>query len=142
MKTKKIWLILAVLFLMGLLITIAEPDLSVLANQVKNALPGKNSYTLIITIGLGVGIFLAIAILKIIFKRDLSMLLMFFYLGLFAFTALLMIKDPGNSKFLSLAYDSGGVTTGPITVPFIMAHIIGLQLVNLHVKPVYHLNKP
>ena len=126
MKTKKIWLILAVLFFMGLLITIAEPDLSVLAKQVKNALPGKNQYTLIITIGLGVGLFLAIAILKIIFKRDLSMLLMFFYLALFALTALLMTKDSGNTKFLSLAYDSGGVTTGPITVPFIMALGLGI----------------
>ena len=126
MKTKKIWLILGVLFLMGLLITIAEPDLSVLAKQVVNALPGKNQYTLIITIALGVGLFLAIAILKIIFKRDLNLLLMFFYLSLFAITSLLMTKNPGNSKFLSLAYDSGGVTTGPITVPFIMALGLGI----------------
>ena len=126
MKTKKLWLILGILFLMGLLITIAEPDLSVLANQVKNALPGKNVYSLIITIGLGVGIFLAIAILKIIFKRDLGMLLMFFYLSMFAITALLLTKDSENSKFLSLAYDSGGVTTGPITVPFIMALGLGV----------------
>lgn len=126
MKTRKIWIILSVLFLMGLLITIAEPDLSVLANQVVNALPGKNSYVLIIVVGLGVGIFLPLAVIKIIFKLDLNLLLMFFYMVMFAITAILMLEVFNNEKLLSLAFDSGGVTTGPITVPFIMALGLGI----------------
>ena len=76
MKTKKIPIIILVCFMMGLLITIAEPDLSVLGSQVKDVI---NSTLLIVFVGIGVGLFLVIAVLKIIFKKDLSMMLMFFY---------------------------------------------------------------
>ena len=120
-KTKKIWLVLLISFIMGLLITIAEPDLTVLANQVANLV---NSTSLILCIGLGVGFFLVIGILKIIYKKDLSILLMLFYLMLFCIISLLVIE--GNSFFLPLSFDSGGVTTGPITVPFIMAFGLGI----------------
>lgn len=119
-KTKKIKLIVLVCFIMGLLITVAEPDLSVLANQVKSVLNGT---LLIYTIGIGVGIFLVLSIIKIIFKKDLSMLLMFFYMLMFAVAAIVITN--GNGRFLALAFDSGGVTTGPITVPFIMALGVG-----------------
>ena len=121
MRTKKLWLIGLVLFFLGLLITIAEPDLSVLASQVSNVL---NEWALKLGIGLGVGIFLLLAVIKIIKKNDLSMMLIFFYMMMFAVTALLLEKGVGN--FLALAYDSGGVTTGPITVPFIMALGLGI----------------
>ena len=120
-KTKKIMLLLAVCFAMGVLITVAEPDLSVLADQV-NGMIGK--YTLIITVGLGVAIFLVLAVLKIITGRSLSSMLMFFYMLLFALTTLVIIN--GNTDFLALSFDSGGVTTGPITVPFIMALGVGI----------------
>lgn len=120
-KTKKILLISIVCFIMGLLITIAEPDLSVLAEQVKNVVSGT---VLIASIGIGVGIFLMIAVLKIIFKKDLNTLLMFFYMILFSLVAILFIQGKGD--MLALAFDSGGVTTGPITVPFIMALGVGI----------------
>ena len=120
-KTKKILMILLVAFIMGLLITIAEPDLSVLADQVSSIL---NNWILMISIGLGVGIFLVLAVLKIIFKADLSMMLIFFYMVMFSVTALVI--QNGTGSFLALAYDSGGVTTGPITVPFIMALGLGI----------------
>ncbi len=120
-KSKKSVVLLSVCFLMGLLITIAEPDLSVLAGQVSAVI---NSTLLIVTVGVGVGIFLVIAVLKIIFHKDLSAFLMFFYMMLFAFCALLM---EGHDEFLALAFDSGGVTTGPITVPFIMALGVGIS---------------
>ncbi len=122
-KTKKLWVILLVVFLMGLLITIAEPDLSVLADQIKEAFNG-NTLILIVSVGLGVGIFLMLGVIKMLTKTNLSMLLMFFYAMLFAFTALLILK--GNEAFLCVAFDSGGVTTGPITVPFIMALGVGI----------------
>ena len=120
-KLKKLSILLSVAFLMGILITVAEPDLSVLAGQVKEII---NSTLLIVTIGVGVGLFLVIAILKIIFKKPLSSMLMFFYMMLFAMTSMLIIL--GNEALIPLAFDSGGVTTGPITVPFIMALGVGI----------------
>lgn len=120
-KTKKISLLLSVCFIMGLLITIAEPDLTVLAEQVAAVLNGT---LLIVAVGVGVGAFLLVSVLKMVFKKQLSAILLFFYLVLFAFAALVIIND--NEKFLGLAFDSGGVTTGPITVPFIMALGVGI----------------
>lgn len=121
MKTKKIKIIILVCFIMGVLITIAEPDLSVLASQVQAVI---SSEVLMISIGCGVGIFLVLAALKIIFKKDLSMILIFFYMVIFALVAMIILNN--NESFLALSFDSGGVTTGPITVPFIMALGVGI----------------
>ena len=120
-KSKSIKVLLSVGFLMGLLITIAEPDLTVLAEQVSDVINGT---VLILAVGVGVGIFLLLSVLKIIFKKQLSSMLLFFYMILFAIAALVIIN--GNESFLALAFDSGGVTTGPITVPFIMALGVGI----------------
>lgn len=120
-KSKKVGVLISVCFVMGVLITVAEPDLSVLASQVQDII---NNTALIVTVGVGVGIFLVLAVLKIIFKKNLSALLMFFYMMLFALAALLI--DSGKNDFLALSFDSGGVTTGPITVPFIMALGVGI----------------
>lgn len=120
-KLRRPAILLSVCFAMGILITVAEPDLSVLAGQVSDII---NSTALIYTIGVGVGLFLLISVLKIIFKKPLSSMLMFFYMMLFAFTALLAVR--GNEALIPLAFDSGGVTTGPITVPFIMALGVGI----------------
>jgi hypothetical protein len=122
-KTKKILIILIVAFIMGLLITIAEPDLSVLAGQIKGVFNG-NPWVLIISIALGVGLFLLLAVLKMLTKTNLSMMLLFFYMAMFAVAALMI--ELGNSNFLAISFDSGGVTTGPITVPFIMALGVGI----------------
>lgn len=123
-KTGKLQILLSVCFVMGLLITIAEPDLSVLAGQVSAVM---NSTLLIVTVGIGVGLFLLLSIVKIVFKKNLSMLLMFFYMTMFAIAAMLL--ENGKADFLPLAFDSGGVTTGPITVPFIMAMGVGIATI-------------
>ena len=120
-KSKKVIILISVCFVMGVLITVAEPDLSVLAKQVSDVM---NNTALIATVGVGVGIFLVLAVLKIVFHKNLSMLLMFFYMLLFAVSALLI--ESGKKPFLPLSFDSGGVTTGPITVPFIMALGFGI----------------
>ncbi len=120
-KLKSMAIILSVCFAMGIFITVAEPDLSVLAQQVADIIDGK---LLIFTIGIGVGLFLVLSILKIAFRKPLSSMLMFFYMMLFAFSALLIAN--GGSSLIPLAFDSGGVTTGPITVPFIMALGVGI----------------
>jgi len=121
-KQRKLWLLLAVCFVLGMLITIAEPDLQVLADQVSSVMNGT---LLIYTVGIGVGAFLIIAILRIVFKRRLSNILMLFYMLLFALALMLAVNE--NLDLLPMAFDSGGVTTGPITVPFIMALGVGIS---------------
>ena len=123
-KQRKLGLLLAVCFALGMLITIAEPDLQVLANQVGSVINGT---VLIYTVGIGVGGFLVFAILRIVFRKTLSNLLMLFYMLLFALA--LMLAAEGKMSLLPMAFDSGGVTTGPITVPFIMALGVGISSV-------------
>lgn len=123
-KQKSITLLLAVCFVLGMLITIAEPDLQVLANQVSSVMNGK---LLVYVVGFGVGAFLVVAILRIVFKQKLSTLLMLFYMLLFALALMLAVNE--NLDLLPMGFDSGGVTTGPITVPFIMALGIGISKV-------------
>ncbi len=119
MKSRHLALILPVCFLMGTIITISEPDLQVLANQVAS-IPNP---VLIWTVAIGVGIFLIVAVLRILFHIRLSTLL----LGLYILLFVLSLFSP--STFTAVAFDAGGVTTGPMTVPFIMALGVGLSAV-------------
>ena len=122
-KSKRAAILLSVSFIMGVLITVAEPDLSVLAEQVSAVM---NQTVLIFSVGIGVGLLLLVSIIKIILKKDLTPILMFFYLVLFTFCTLLI--ENGKGGYLPLSFDSGGVTTGPITVPFIMALGVGIAI--------------
>ena len=123
-KQRKLGLLLAVCFVLGMLITIAEPDLQVLAKQVSAVMNGT---VLIYAVGFGVGAFLIVAILRIVFRKSLGHLLMLFYMLMFALALLLAVN--GKLDFLPMSFDSGGVTTGPITVPFIMALGVGISAV-------------
>ena len=118
-KLRKFPLILLIGFTMGVIITISEPDLQVLAELV----PSVDNYVLILTVAIGVGLFLAMAVIRIIFQIDLSVMLIIFYLLLLV-ASFFVPRD-----FLCVAFDSGGVTTGPMTVPFIMAMGVGLASV-------------
>lgn len=115
-KQGKIWVLLLVVFLFGFLVTIAEPDLKVLSLQTKSVF---NEWLLVMLIGFGVGLFLLLAIIKIIKKTDLIRILLFLYLVAFSVVAILIYN--GNGDIIAMAFDSGGVTTGPMTVPFLMA---------------------
>lgn len=119
-KHKKLGLLIISTFLMGTFITIAEPDLKVLAQQA-SYLP---STALILTVSVGVGLFLVLSVLRVVFKLSLSKLLIISYSIVFVLTIFI------PEKFIPLSYDSGGVTTGPITVPFIMAFGIGIASVS------------
>ena len=123
-RQKNLPLLLGACFGLGLLITVAEPDLQVLAKQVSAVMNGT---VLIYAVGIGVGAFLVISVLKIVFRKSLSHILMLFYMLLFALALLLVVR--GNDPLLPMAFDSGGVTTGPITVPFIMALGVGISAV-------------
>lgn len=107
----KIWLIAFISFIIGILVTISEPDLIILAEQVD----GLQNEILIYTVSLGVGIFLLIAVLRIVFNFSLTFLMVGFYA--LAFVLAFFVDE----SFLCLSFDSGGVTTGPMTVPFIMS---------------------
>ena len=110
-KSKKLWVVVLVSFLLGVIVTISEPDLQVLAGQV----PTIPNMAMILSVALGVGAFLVIALLRILFNIKLSYLLIGFYIVAFGLAAFV------PADFWSVAFDSGGVTTGPMTVPVIMA---------------------
>ncbi len=112
MKTKKIWLIIPICFIVGVMITIAEPDLQVLGSQLEKAV---NPWTLILAVGAGVGVFLVVAFLRVVLNVKMGILLIICYVAVFV---LAFFVPPA---FVPLAFDSGGVTTGPMSVPFIIA---------------------
>ena len=118
-KSKNLFLIIAISFIMGFIITISEPDLQVLAEQV----PSIPNLTLILAVALGVAVFLVIAILRMLFSIALAHLLVFFYIIIFVLAAFV------PADFLAVSFDSGGVTTGPMTVPFIMAFGVGIAAI-------------
>ncbi len=115
-KIKKLWIAILICFLVGTIITTAEPDLTVLAKQVSSV----PSSVLIIAVSVGVGIFLSFALLRIIFKIKLNIILLISYL--LAFLIALFSK----SQLFAVGFDSGGVTTGPITSPLILALGVGI----------------
>ena len=119
--SRKIWLIAFVSFIIGILVTISEPDLVILAEQVN----GLENMILILTVSVGVGIFLAIAVMRIVFGWSLTAIMIVFYATAFALAFFV------DESFLSLAFDSGGVTTGPMTVPFIMSIGAGVSMSKL-----------
>ena len=116
-RSRKLWVVVAVSFLIGVVVTISEPDLQVLAEQVPSV-PGP---VLMGAVAVGVGAFLVVALLRILFRVPLNGLLIASYLVIFVL-ACFVPKD-----FLAIAFDSGGVTTGPMTVPFIMALGVGVS---------------
>lgn len=118
-KSKNLPIMILISFVMGLIITVSEPDLQVLAGQI----PSIPNGVMILSVAAGVGVFLVIALLRMLFSIALSYLLVFFYAIVFVFT-LFVPKD-----FLAISFDSGGVTTGPMTVPFIMAFGIGIAAI-------------
>lgn len=118
-KSKYLGLSLVSCFLLGVIVTIAEPDLQVLATQI----PSVPNKTLILSVATGVGLFLLIALLRAVFRWKLTALLLIFY------PAIILLSFFAPPDFVPAAFDSGGVTTGPITVPFIMALGTGMAAV-------------
>lgn len=120
----KVWIIILISFLLGFVVTVAEPDVRVLANYVDTVSDGEvNRHLLIYTVALGLAIFVGLAIMRIIFDIPIKYLLMGGYLLIFV----LAIFVP--EQFISISFDAGGVTTGPLAVPFILAYGIGVAAV-------------
>lgn len=116
-KSKKLLMILMVSFVIGFMITVSEPDLQVLAQQI----PTMPNSAIVYSVALGVGGFLVLAMLRILLKISISKLLVICYILVFGIA--FCIPD----EFQAIAFDSGGVTTGPMTVPFIMALGLGVS---------------
>lgn len=114
-KKKNFFFVIAMTFILGVLVTIAEPDLSVLSSQI-----GISEQIIVWTIGIGVGVFLVVGVIRVLFHLSLNTLFLAFY-GL-VFTILYLI----NPRYLPICFDSGGVTTGPVTVPFLLGFGMGL----------------
>lgn len=120
--SRKVWVVILVSFFVGLMITISEPDLQVLANQITSIQP---NLVLTIAVGVGVGLFLVVAMLRILFRIKLKYILLLCYAAVFIMAIFFIPKN-----FLAVSFDSGGVTTGPMTVPFIMALGVGVASIS------------
>ena len=116
-STGKVWFILLVALVVGVVVTVAEPDLTVLATQI-GSIP---NIVLIASVGAGVGVFMVIAVLRVLLKIRLNALLIALYAVVFVLAAFVA------EGYVPLSFDSGGVTTGPITVPFILALGVGIS---------------
>jgi len=123
-KHGSIYLLICVAFLFGFLATVAEPDVRVLTNMVEMVSNGAIPRDpMIISIATGVGIFVALAMLRIVLGVPITWL----FAGGYLLVILLALITPED--YLQIAYDAGGVTTGPLTVPFILALGLGLSSV-------------
>lgn len=122
-KTGKFWVLVFFTFVIGYAITVAEPSVIVLAGHAHEASVGMiTKHILVPTIGVGVAIFMAIAVVKMVKALSLKFILMSGYLLVFAATMF------SRDRFIPLSYDAGGVTTGSVTVPFILAFGMGMAL--------------
>ena len=118
-RSKNVYIMVLISFVMGMVITISEPDLQVLAQQV----PSIPNMTLILAVAIGVGAFLVLAVLRMLLAMPLYHIFLVFYGIIFILTMFV------PADFLAIAFDSGGVTTGPMTVPFIMSFGVGIAAI-------------
>lgn len=122
-RTRKLPLILTAGFVVGFLITIAEPDLLVLGRQVECVTGAISAQTMVIAVAMGIGLFVTIALARTIFQFSFQTLIIIGYLLVFA------LASQVSPVFVAIAFDSGGATTGPMTVPFIIALGVGIASV-------------
>lgn len=122
-KQKRLFIVIIFAFLLGTLITCAEPSILIVSSQVN--IP---TWLLIGSIAIGVGIFVVVGVLRIVFQRSMKLWYLFFYFLVFALIAFIAL-DEESRKFLPFIFDSGGITTGSATVPFILALGAGIATV-------------
>lgn len=121
-KTNKLWLVLSAGFILGFFISIAEPGLMVLANQVDLITSGKiSSISILFIVSSGLAIMLALGFLRIIYNIPLDKVLVFLYLIIF------LLAIFASREFLAIAFDASGSTTGILAVPFILSLAAGIS---------------
>ncbi len=120
----KFGLVIFYAFILGFIVTAAEPPVWVLASQVDTVSEGAfPHYVLIFTVAIGVGIFVSLSMIKVVFGMSLKYVLIICYIGIFMLSAFV------PSTFVPISFDAGGVTTGPMTTPFIIALGVGVTSV-------------
>lgn len=123
-KTGKAGLVVLFGFLLGFVVTVAEPDVRVLATQIDLVSAGAVSKSLLIyTVAFGVAIFVGLAMLRTLLGIPLPLLLVSGYILVFTLSAFTPVH------YVPISFDAGGVTTGPMTVPFILALGVGVASV-------------
>lgn len=123
-RSGSVVLIVIVAFLFGVLATIAEPDVRVLTTMVQLVSDGSIARNpLILVIAAGVGFFVATAMLRILYNIPIA------YLFAIGYAAVILLSFFTPAEYMPIAFDAGGVTTGPVTVPFILALGIGVSSV-------------
>lgn len=125
-KSRSLLLMLAVALVLGIIITIPEPDVQVLAEQVREVNPAINATAFIWAIALGVGVFLAISLARTVLHLPMKIVILLSYIAIFAAAAF------NDDFFVAIAFDAGGATTGPLSVPFIMALGMGVAALRQH----------
>ena len=127
-KRRNLPLLLGASFLIGFLVTASEPDIQVLADQVRSVFPLVNKLIFIMMIALGVGLYVMLGLLRTVMRLSLKIILAISYVVIF------ILAFAAPQSFVGIAFDSGGATTGPMTVPFIMALGIGVSSARLSSK--------
>jgi len=127
-KRRNLPLLLGASFLIGFLVTASEPDIQVLADQVRSVFPLVNKLLFIVMIAIGVGLYIMLGLLRTVMHLSLKIILAVSYVVIF------ILAFAAPQSFIGIAFDSGGATTGPMTVPFIMALGIGVSSVRMHSK--------
>lgn len=125
-RTGKVWMILLFSFILGFAVTVAEPDVHVLSGYVEQVSDGEiGKWTLILPVALGLGIFVSLSMARIILKISIKWILFVGYSAIF----LLAFSPWMSDQYLPISFDAGGVTTGPMAVPFILAFGVGVASV-------------
>ena len=125
-RTRSLAIMLSVAVVLGIIITIPEPDVQVLAEQVRRANPAVDQTVLVWAIAIGVGIFLSVSLARTVLHWPMKIVLLISYAVIFSIAAF------NEDFFVSVAFDSGGATTGPLSVPFIMAVGMGVAALRKH----------
>ena len=123
-RRKSKMFMIVIVFMISFLVTVAEPDVTVFGSQVHSLFSSIDPTTLTYAIAIGVAAFLIVAAFRIIYRLSLKMLIT---IGYVAVILLVVTMDAtGSTEFIGIALDSGGVTTGPVTVPILLALGIGI----------------
>ncbi len=121
-KTNKLWIVAAAGLVLGFFISVAEPDLHILADQVDSVTSGLVSKgSIVVVVSIGIAVMTALGLIRILFNIPLYIMLFVTY-GIIFILAVFT-----SSEFMAISFDASGATTGALTVPFILALAIGVS---------------
>ena len=120
-RKRNVWFMLAIGFIIGFAVTLAEPDVTVLASQVHSLNSSIPQMTLVVMIALGLGVFVDIGLLRTVLRFPLKWVLIIFYSIVFVLVCII------GQGMASISFDASGATTGPLAVPFLLALGLGVS---------------